>query len=74
MEREIKEICSEAQARKPAPEAGADLLGALAHDDAAALVILQRAVGVAHHLQNVVDGVIYVPGDRGRRGLRTLPP
>ena len=45
-------------------EAQADLFGALAHDDAAPLVILQRAVGVPHHLQHVVDGVIHVPRDR----------
>lgn len=43
------------------------LLGSLAHDDAAALVVLQRAVGVAHHLQHVVDGVIHVPGARRGR-------
>lgn len=45
-------------------EAQADLFGALAHDDTAPLVILQRAVGVSHHLQHVVDGVIHVPKDR----------
>lgn len=44
-----------------------DLFGALAHNDAAPLIILQRAVGMPYHLQHVVDGVVHVPGDRGER-------
>lgn len=48
-------------------KARTDLFGALAHDNAAPLIILQGAVGMAHHLKHVVDRVIHVPGD-GREG------
>lgn len=55
---------SEAQDLTRLPEAGTDLFGALAHDNTAPLVILQRAVGVPHHLKHVVDRVIHIPGKR----------
>lgn len=54
------------QARNGAPLL-THLLGSLAHDDATALVVLQRAISVAHHLQHVIDGVIHVPGTRRER-------
>lgn len=36
------------------------LLGALTHDDAAALVILHGPVCFSHHLEDVVYGVIHI--------------
>lgn len=47
-------------------ETRADLFGALAHDNAAPLVILQGAVGTAHHLEHIVDGVVHVPAGERR--------
>lgn len=49
-----------------------DLFGALTHDNAAPLIILQRAVGMPHHLQHVIDGVIHIPGERGERRQRCV--
>lgn len=46
------------------------LFGALAHDNTASLIILQRAVGMAHHLQHIIDGIVHVPGDRRARRQR----
>ena len=56
-------------------KARTDLFGALAHDNTAPLIILQRAVGMAHHLKHVVDRVIHIPGERekkaGKRSITT---
>lgn len=41
-----------------------DLFRALTHDDTAPLVILQGAVGMAHHLKHIIDGVVHIAGDR----------
>lgn len=45
------------------------LLGALTHDDAAALVVLHGPVCFPHHLEDVVYGVIHVT-DQGKESKR----
>lgn len=47
------------------------LLRALTHDDAAALVILQGPVGMAHHLQHIIDGVVHVPKADRQGGMNS---
>jgi hypothetical protein len=59
---------SKAQDVKVSCKSRTDLFGALTHDNTAPLVILQRTVGMAHHLKHVIDGVIHITGRRrGRR-------
>lgn len=49
-----------------------DLFRALTHDDTAPLVILQGAVGMAHHLKHIIDGVVHIAGaeERNRKHVR----
>lgn len=49
------------------------LLRALAHDDAASLIVLHGPVSPAHHLEDVVNGVVHVAGrSDGKRVTNSL--
>lgn len=63
---ELKDTKTSTEKDSLCPKARTNLFGALAHDDTTPLVILQRAVGVPHHLKHVVDGVVHIPGDMGK--------
>lgn len=40
------------------------LLGALTHDDTASLIIKHGSVGLAHHLQDVIYGIVHISKKR----------
>lgn len=48
------------------------LFGTLTHDDTASLIVLQGPVGLAHHLEHIVDRVVHIAGDTEDMVTNTL--